>query len=173
MLGTYDFLFVTWPLVMQIMNRCTSVQIFRHLNYCKFVLGLQETVKLGTEWIMPLTSSCTLWNYYLLISLQLLAPWASFLLVTQTSFSCASEEFLLFFRIIFTMTCIHFLKYWTSGAKWGGREEGHCLGALRVYAAVVYLQPFVNRRMGSWGMLAFLAGVSILGSLPVPFSSVH
>lgn len=123
MLGTYDFLFVTWPLVMHIMNRCTSVQIFRHLNYCKFVLGLQETVKLGTEWIMPVTSSCTLWNYYLLISLQHLAPWASFLLVTQTSFSCASEEFLLFFRIIFTMTCIHFLKYWTSGAKWGAGKK--------------------------------------------------
>lgn len=49
-----------------------------------------------------------------------LGPWASFLLVTQTSFSCASDEFLLFFRIIFTMTCIHFLKYWTLGAKWGG-----------------------------------------------------
>lgn len=31
----------------------------------------------------------------------------------------------------------------------GGREEGQCLGALRVYAAVVYLQPSVNKRMGS------------------------
>lgn len=63
----------------------------------------------------------TPWNYYLLVSSQHLAPWASFLPVTQTSFSCASDEFLLFFRIIFTMTCIHFLKYWTLGAKWGGQ----------------------------------------------------
>lgn len=75
-------------------------------------------VRPGTEscqWLPP-----ALWNYYLLVSLQHLAPWGSFLLVTQTSLSCASEEFLLFLRIIITMTCIRFLKYWLS---WGQERK--------------------------------------------------
>lgn len=118
---------------------------------------------------MPVTSFCTL----KLLPLSLfttLGPLGIFP-------SCYPNLFFLCLRrIIFTKTCIHFLKYWTW-AKW---EAGKKVSVLAHSVFTLQsLQPSVDNRMASWGVWVFLTGVSgelsgaILDSLCVPLGSPH
>lgn len=108
----------------------------------------------GKSCLGPVTFLLTLWNCYLLVSLQYLAHWVSLLLVSQTPLPCALEQLLLLLGLFLQWHTFFFFFKALGFRGLIGKEKVSVLAHLEF--TLQLFVSFVDSNTGSEALFAFL-----------------